>query len=76
MLDQHQFTAAATARKSPEMDQNLNSERGMNTTAAKVENVVDVAAQSEEPVALDALQELSTIELAYVGGGTYVASFV
>ena len=48
----------------------------MDTTAAKVENVVDVVGQSEEALALDALQELSTIELAYVGGGTYVASFV
>ncbi|HTT12314.1 MAG TPA: hypothetical protein VMG60_15620 [Burkholderiaceae bacterium] len=48
----------------------------MNTTAAKVENVVDVDVQSEERAGFDTLQELSTIELAYVGGGTYVATFV
>ena len=48
----------------------------MNTTAVKVEDIVEVAVQTEESAALDALQELSAIELAYVGGGTYVATFV
>jgi hypothetical protein len=49
----------------------------MNTTAVQVEDIVEAKIdQSEEPCLREALKELSSIELAYVGGGQYIASFV
>jgi hypothetical protein len=48
----------------------------MNTTAVQAEETVEAPLQVEDKSIGDALKELSTVELAYVGGGTYVASFV
>lgn len=49
----------------------------MNTTTAQVEVIVEAKIdQSDEPCLREALKELSAVELAYVGGGQYIASFV
>jgi len=49
----------------------------MNTTANQVEGNVETNAADYEALApVEALKELSSIELAYVGGGTASVSFI
>jgi hypothetical protein len=49
----------------------------MNAIVTQVEvNVETKPVQLEEVATLDALKELSSIELAYVGGGTASVSFI
>ncbi len=49
----------------------------MNATLAQVEERVEAApVEVERSADVEALNELSSIELAYVGGGTFVATFV
>jgi hypothetical protein len=48
----------------------------MNTTEVKVETTVDVETNHhEEPSLQEAIKELSSIDLAYVGGGTASVMF-
>jgi hypothetical protein len=49
----------------------------MNTTANQVDGKVETnAAELEALALLEGLKELSSIELAYVGGGTASVSFI
>jgi hypothetical protein len=49
----------------------------MNTIAVQTESkLVSATVESEQNDALEALKELSTIELAYVGGGTGSVCFL
>jgi hypothetical protein len=48
----------------------------MNPTTIQAEVIETHTLQSEEAAAAEALKELSSIELAYVGGGIATVSFV
>ena len=48
----------------------------MNATTLKAEVIETHTTQSEEAAAAEAVKELSSIELAYVGGGIATVSFV
>jgi hypothetical protein len=70
----HNRRSRLSEKTTPQL--NVGPERKMNTTAVHAEEIVEATLQVEDTTTGDALKELSTIELAYVGGGTYVASFV
>jgi hypothetical protein len=78
MLDQHHLNRDRNAVNLQNPNQhNLGSEQNMNTIANQVEdNVQPAAAHLEQPIAIEAIQELSSVELAYIGGGQVTVSFV
>jgi hypothetical protein len=64
-------------RRFYQIKQTFQSERGMNTaTMNQVESVETKSVEGDGLLNFEALRELSEIELAYVGGGQYIATFI
>ena len=79
MLDQHDLSRdeMRSKQKSEQHQNHPGSEPIVNTTAVNFEDQVeDHTDESQQAAALESLTELSTIELAYVGGGTGSVCFL
>jgi hypothetical protein len=62
--------------KLPKPNSTRRTEQAMNATTLKAEVIETQTPQAEEAAAAEVLKELSSIELAYVGGGIATVSFV